>query len=148
MFIILAAISVAVYGQGLCNSTYEEANNTIIKCQYSKNVTCIGQCSKVTNSTLKHLSYIMINLSDIVNIEVFQFNRSNESFNNRLSKIINGNFTPICQRYTDVMAHKYYLQDILFNGTNLHTSVIIKLTSIITDLQVLAKYYHTAQVCV
>ena len=70
MFIILAAISVAVYGQGkLCNSTYEVANNTIIKCHYSKNVTCSGQCSNVTNSTLNHLSYIM---TDIVNIEVFQ----------------------------------------------------------------------------
>ena len=88
----------------------------------------------------------MIKIPDIVNNEeVFQFNRSNESFNNRLSKIINGTFTPICQRYTDVMAHKYYLQDILFNGPKLNPTAIIKLTLIIINLQVLAKYY---QVCV
>ena len=146
--IILAAISVALYGQvQSCHSTYNITENKAIRCQYSDNVTCSGQCINVTDSIVDHLSYI-IRVSDIVNNEVFQFNRSNESFNNRLSEIINETFTLICQRYTDVMAHKYYLQDILFNGTRLNTAVIIKLTLIIIDLQVLAKYYHTAQVCV
>ena len=149
--IILTAISVAVYGQKQsCNSTYNSTNFTAVSCnQYSKNVTCGAQCSNVADSILDHVSYIVINLSDIVNNEeVFQFNRSNKSFNNRLSEIINKTFTPICQRYTDVMAHKYYLQDILFNGTKLNTTVITKLTLIIINLEVLAKYYHTAQVCV
>ena len=146
--IILAAISVAVYGQEQsCHSTYNIAENEAIRCQYSDNVTCSGQCINVTNSIVDHLSY-MVSISDIVNNEVFQFTRSNESFNNRLSEIIDETFTPICQRYTDVMAHKYYLQDILFNGTRLNTAVIIKLTLIIINLQVLVKYYHTAQVCV
>ena len=131
--------------------SYNLADFIAVSCnQYSNNVTCGARCSNVAESIIDHLSY-MINLSDIVNNEeVFQFiiNRSNESFNNRLSEIINETFTPICQRYTDVMAHKYYLQDILFNGTKLNTTVIKKLTLIIINLQVLAKYYHTAQVCV
>ena len=58
------------------------------------------------------------------------------------------NFTSICQRYTDVMAHKYFLQDLLFNRTQLNTAAIIKLTSIIINLQVMANNYQTAQVCV
>ena len=58
------------------------------------------------------------------------------------------NFTPICQRYTDVMAHKYFLQDLLFNRTQLNTAAIIKLTLIIINLQVMANNYETAQVCV
>ena len=148
--IILATISVAVYGEGQpCESTYNLLNDfKAIRCdQYSNDVTCSGQCSDVTNSTLDHLSY-MIKIPDIVNNEVFQFNRSNESFNNRLSEIINETFTPICQRYTDVMAHKYYLQDILFNGTKLNSTVITKLTLIIINLQELAMYYHNTQVCV
>ena len=60
------------------------------------------------------------------------------------------NFTPICRRYTDVMAHKYYLQDLLFNRTQADTTstVIIKLTLIIINLQVMANDYQTAQVCV
>ena len=58
------------------------------------------------------------------------------------------NFTPICQRYTDVMAHKYYLQDLLFNRTQVDTTVIIKLTLIIINLQVMANNYQNAQVCV
>ena len=146
--IILAVISVALYGQGQsCESTYRVANFTAIRCQYSNYVDCSGQCSNVTGSIVNHLSYIMKNLSDIVNNEVFQFNRSKEIFNNR-SEIIMETFTPICQRYTDVMAHKYYLKYLLFNKTNLNSTVIIKLVLIVIDLQVLAKYYHTAQVCV
>ena len=46
------------------------------------------------------------------------------------------------------MAHKYYIQDLLFNGTQVDTTVIIKLTLIIINLQVMANYYQTAQVCV
>ena len=54
-------------------------------------------------------------------------------------------FTPICQRYTDVMAHKYYLQDTLFDLTN--ASVIERLTLIISKLQTMAYNLKTAQVC-
>ena len=58
------------------------------------------------------------------------------------------NFTSICQRYTDVMAHKYFLQDLLFKRTQLNTAAIIKLIMIIINLQVMANNYQTAQVCV
>ena len=63
-------------------------------------------------------------------------------------------FTPICQRYTDVMAHKFYLQDILLNGAKdtwlyatENSEVIKALTSIIINLQSMAYYLQTAQVC-
>ena len=49
------------------------------------------------------------------------------------SDIVNkimGNFTPICQRYTDIMAHKYYLQHLLFDGKLNDATVIVKLTYI------------------
>ena len=58
-------------------------------------------------------------------------------------------FTPTCQRYTDVMAHKYYLQNLSFNGTKLNdTMVIINLTLVIIRLQLMASILQTAQVCV
>ena len=56
-------------------------------------------------------------------------------------------FTPICQRYTDVMAHKYYLQDILFDRTIKDALVIERLTLIISKLQTMAYNLKTAQVC-
>jgi len=61
---------------------------------------------------------------------------------------IMGNFTPICQRYTDVMAHKYHLQHHLFYRTNGDAMVIVKLISMITNLQVLANSLQTIQVCI
>ena len=67
---------------------------------------------------------------------------------------IMANFTPICQRYTDVMAHKFYLQDIWLNGTKdiwlngtKNPKVIMALTSIIIKLQSMAYNLQTAQVC-
>ena len=58
------------------------------------------------------------------------------------------NFTPICQRYTDVMAHKYYLQHLLVNGTNNATAALImNLTSVIIKLQVMANSLQNVQVC-
>ena len=61
---------------------------------------------------------------------------------------IMANFTPVCQRYTDVMAHKYYLQHLLFNGTNNATAtVLMNLTSVIIKLQVMANSLQTVQVC-
>ena len=60
-----------------------------------------------------------------------------------------GEFTPACQRYTDVMAHKYYLQHLLFNGTKLNNAtVIVQLTLVVIKLQVMANSLRTAQVCV
>jgi len=55
-------------------------------------------------------------------------------------------FTPICQRYNDVMAHKFYLQDIWLNATE-NPKVIRALTSIIINLQSMAYNLQTAQVC-
>ena len=55
-------------------------------------------------------------------------------------------FTPICKRYTDVMAHKYFLH-LLFNETKLNdATVIIQLTLVIIKLQVMANSLQTAQV--
>ena len=59
-----------------------------------------------------------------------------------------GKFTPICQRYTDVMAHKHYLQHLLFDGTLNDATIIIKLTIVIIKLQFMANSLQTAQVCV
>ena len=61
---------------------------------------------------------------------------------------IMGKFTPICQRYTDVMAHKHYLQHLLFDGTLNDATIIIKLTLVIIKLQFMANSLQTAQVCV
>ena len=58
-----------------------------------------------------------------------------------------GKFTPICQRYTDVMAHKHYLQHLLFDGTLNDATIIIKLTVVIIKLQFMANSLQTAQVC-
>ena len=44
------------------------------------------------------------------------------------------------------MAHKYYLQEILFNELK-EPMVIIKLTSIIINLQAVANTLQEAQVC-
>ena len=57
-------------------------------------------------------------------------------------------FTPICQRYTDVMAHKRYLQRLLFDGNLNNATVIVKLTLVIIKLQFMANSLQTAQVCV
>ena len=54
-------------------------------------------------------------------------------------------FTGICQRYTDVMAHKYYLQDILFTKT-IDATLRKQLTSVIIKLQVMGFYLEKAQV--
>ena len=57
-------------------------------------------------------------------------------------------FTPICQRYTDVMAHKYYLQHTLFQETRDFSAVATKqLTLVVIKLQTLANHLQTAQVC-
>ena len=56
-------------------------------------------------------------------------------------------FTPICQRYTDVMAHKYYLQHTLFQeARNFSPVAIMQLTIVVIKLQVLASHLQTAQV--
>ena len=60
-------------------------------------------------------------------------------------EIIMGKFTPICQRYTDVMAHKYYLQHLLLHRTN-DATVLIQLTSVIASLQTSANSLQTIQV--
>ena len=58
------------------------------------------------------------------------------------------NFTLVCQRYTDVMAHKYYLQHLLLNGTNnITATVIMNLISVIIKLQVMANSLQIVQVC-
>ena len=56
-------------------------------------------------------------------------------------------FTPICQTYTDVMAHKCYLQHVLFHKAK-RPVAIMKLVSVIIKLQVLANSLQTAQVCI
>ena len=61
-----------------------------------------------------------------------------------IEKIV-GEFTPICQRYTDVMAHKYYLQHHLFHRTN-DATVMMKLTSVIISLQAIANSFQITQV--
>ena len=55
-------------------------------------------------------------------------------------------FTPICQRYTDVMAHKYFLQHLLFQEIK-ESRAIMQLVLVITKLQVLANNLLNAQVC-
>ena len=44
------------------------------------------------------------------------------------------------------MAHKYYLQDILFNNKTKNPTVIMQLTLVITELQVMANGLQTAEV--
>ena len=54
------------------------------------------------------------------------------------------NLSPICQRYTDVMAHKYYLQHVLFHVNN--ETIAKLLISITIKLQVLAHNLQAAEV--
>ena len=54
-------------------------------------------------------------------------------------------FSPICQRYTDVMAHKYYLQHLLFNET-IARAVGVNLTSVIVKLQAMGNSLENVQV--
>ena len=63
--------------------------------------------------------------------------------------IIMANFTPICQRYTDMMAHKYYLQHLLFMElrNNAMAALIMNITSVIIKLQVMANSLQNVQVC-
>ena len=80
----------------------------------------------------------------------FTFNTS-QNPTHTTSDIVNnimGNFTPICQRYADVMAHKYYLQHLLFDGKLSDAKIIVKLTLVIIKLQFMANSLQTAQVCV
>ena len=68
-------------------------------------------------------------------------------FNN--FKAIMDNFTGTCQRYTDVMAHKYYLQDLLFNKSrSINGTVTIQLALLIVKLQVMANSLQAIEVCV
>ena len=55
------------------------------------------------------------------------------------------NFSSICQRYTDVMAHKYYLQHLLFNET-IVPAVRANLTSVIVKLQAMGNSLENVQV--
>ena len=55
-----------------------------------------------------------------------------------------GNFSSICQRYTDMLAHKYYLQHLLFNEA-INDAVTIQLISVITKLQVMGNCLENAQ---
>ena len=57
------------------------------------------------------------------------------------------NFTGTCQRYTDVMAHKYYLQELLFNKS-INGTVTIQLALVIVKLQVMANSLQAIEVCV
>ena len=56
-----------------------------------------------------------------------------------------GQFSPICQRYTDVMAHKYYLQHLLFNET-IDPTVIVNLILVIVKLQAVGYSLENIQV--
>ena len=56
-----------------------------------------------------------------------------------------GKFSPICQRYTDVLAHKYYLQHLLFNKA-MDNAVTMQLTSVITKLQIMGNSLENTQV--
>ena len=58
------------------------------------------------------------------------------------------NLTAICKRYTDVMAHKNYLQYVLFHANNVTVTISESLISIIIKLHVLAHNLQTAQVCI
>ena len=59
------------------------------------------------------------------------------------------NFTGTCQRYTDVMTHKYYLQELLFNKSrSINQTVIMQLALVIVKLQVMANSLQTIEVCV
>ena len=46
------------------------------------------------------------------------------------------------------MAHKHYLQHLLFDGKLSDATVIVKLTLVIIKLQFMANSLQTAQVCV
>ena len=61
-----------------------------------------------------------------------------------VGSVIN-NFTAICKRYTDVMAHKHYLQHRLFHKTSTVT-IAKQLIPIIIKLEVMAHSLETAQV--
>ena len=79
-------------------------------------------------------------------IQADSSNHCTVDFNAIDVKKIMGNFKSICQRYTDVMAHKYYLQHHLFRRTN-NTTVVMQLVPVIISLQAMANVLQTIQVC-
>ena len=56
-----------------------------------------------------------------------------------------GKFSPLCKRYTDAMAHKYYLQHLLFNKT-INPAVTKQLTLVIVRLQTMVNSIENVQV--
>ena len=68
-----------------------------------------------------------------------------EPDNPTITNVLMEKFTPICQRFTDVMTNKNYLQHLLFTRTYSPTD-IVHLTLVIIKLQILANSLQTAQV--
>ena len=91
--------------------------------------------------------YMFIYAHDLFTLQPAASNHHHCKINNR-NKVtaIMGEFTPICQRHIDVMAHKNYLQHLLFHKTH-DAKVIMELTTVIINLQVLANTLQTLQVC-
>ena len=165
--IILAAITIVVVYGNDCSSTYN-ISRAAVRLQYNKFIHCSTEMcnesktrfSNVADLTTNQLRFMINNEAfKFVSLEIyiiashttfhliFIFSQKTKHLQSSNFETIMANFTPVCQRYTDVMAHKYYLQHLLFNGTNNATAtVLINLTSVIIKLQVMANSLQTIQV--
>ena len=170
IIIILATITLASYGKALlCRSTYDV--NAITQHQYNNSINCANQkCLDAVDQFKTAAEFTINKLALILNKEEFKFRynvslmtvdlilfcicintlsqRSLDSQRENVQTIMK-NFTPACQRYSDVMAHKHHLQHLLFNENQLtNATVIIQLALVIIKLQIMANSLETAQVCV
>ena len=166
--IILTAIIAVLYGKAQCcdsDDAMDQYTNTIDctnnkKCKEAVKQFCEVSALTTNQSTsiidkeeLKFSFKVSLMIGEHKILFYICFNHlSQESMHLQIynfNKTIMQEFTPICQRYTDVMAHKYFLQHLLFNETKLYdATVIIQLTLVIIKLQVMANSLQTAQVCV
>ena len=104
------------------------------------------------NSTIiNNTAILVINNSDVsfidlwclYSLDILILSQDSSVSGNNFKKVM-GEFSPICQGYTDVLAHKYYLQHLLFNEA-INDTVTIQLFSVITKLQVMGNSLENAQ---
>ena len=171
--IVLAvlATTVVVHSETTCNDTYDIEDFEGIRQQYDDNLDCVNniKCKNVvtqfTNTAGNLISnevlFIIKNSDEefkfkpgVYKLLTKLYDDTTLGYNNLLQNpsntinIIMGKFTPICQRYTNIMAHKHYLQRLLFDGNLNNATVIVKLILVIIKLQLMANSLQTAQVCV
>ena len=80
-----------------------------------------------------------------MHIYIYIFTYFTQNSSSSRFEIVMRKFSPLCKRYTDAMAHKYYLQHLLFNKA-IDPAVTKQLTSVIVRLQAMVNSIENVQV--